>query len=263
LIEYTGEQELSLMESHGNKIRNNLLKMVLKRHHRPVDVVNLSLLQLSIYFCNEIKLGFSNNGEFKLKPEYIENKTEKEHINLRTQYTLKEIVDEWIETESSGTESSVSTNSPLTPRPITPDSSPISQNPNSPSSSPLTPSPISPRSKPRSSSSPLRETPLINRGSALNNLSSSTTSSSTTSSPTIKDTNNSKSNTDDDETDPISEDDEPPSVVRTQPPATVKAIRAKEIANGENSCVFNEEKKIWLVKIEYSYVFYSSTLKLM
>ena len=36
-------------------------------------------------------------------------------------------------------------------------------------------------------------------------------------------------------------------IVRLKPPATVKAIGAKELANNKDSCVFDEQKEIWIV----------------
>ena len=36
-------------------------------------------------------------------------------------------------------------------------------------------------------------------------------------------------------------------IVRLKPPATVKAIRAKELANNKDLCVF-EQKKIWIFR---------------
>ena len=47
---------------------NFLLKLVLEHKIRPLDVVCLALLQLSIFYCNEIKLGFGNKGNYKLDP---------------------------------------------------------------------------------------------------------------------------------------------------------------------------------------------------
>ncbi len=41
---------------------NNLFKMVAKNTKQPVDVLCLSLRQLSIYYLNEILLAFGNEG---------------------------------------------------------------------------------------------------------------------------------------------------------------------------------------------------------
>ena len=36
----------------------------------PLDLVILCFLQLSIYYCNEILLGFGNKGKFHLRKEF-------------------------------------------------------------------------------------------------------------------------------------------------------------------------------------------------
>ena len=53
--------------------QNNLFKDINERRELPLDIVVLSCYQLSIYYCNEIKRGFGNTGNYKLKFEYKEN----------------------------------------------------------------------------------------------------------------------------------------------------------------------------------------------
>ena len=51
---------------------NNLLKLICDRVELPLDVVVLSLNQLSIYYSNEIRYGFGNRGNYRLRPEFKE-----------------------------------------------------------------------------------------------------------------------------------------------------------------------------------------------
>ena len=50
------------LTSNGGEGINNLLKVCNDRTDLPLDVVVLSCFQLSIYYCNEIKLGFGSEG---------------------------------------------------------------------------------------------------------------------------------------------------------------------------------------------------------
>jgi hypothetical protein len=109
-------------------------------------VKNLSLLSLSVYYSNEIKLGFSGNGDYRLKSEFSDLTIEKSHISLREQYTIEEIIQTWRDNfpdPSSGTsgtsgtssDSSTKSNEESSPTPIEQSSpNPIEQSsPNSPS----------------------------------------------------------------------------------------------------------------------------------
>ena len=49
----------------------------------PLDVVCLVFMHLSIYYCNEIKLGFSNTGQYRLKQEFVKYFIQKNMILLR------------------------------------------------------------------------------------------------------------------------------------------------------------------------------------
>ncbi|CAF0707354.1 unnamed protein product [Brachionus calyciflorus] len=51
---------------------NNLLKLINERNETPLDVIVLSLHQLSIYYSNEVKYGFGNRGNYRLNPEFKE-----------------------------------------------------------------------------------------------------------------------------------------------------------------------------------------------
>ena len=51
---------------------NNLLKILNERVELPLDVVILSIQQLSIYYSNEIKIGFGNRGNYRLLAQFKE-----------------------------------------------------------------------------------------------------------------------------------------------------------------------------------------------
>ncbi|CAF0812270.1 unnamed protein product, partial [Brachionus calyciflorus] len=51
---------------------NNLLKIINERIELPLDLVILSVQQLSIFYTNEIKIGFGNRGNYRLRPEFRE-----------------------------------------------------------------------------------------------------------------------------------------------------------------------------------------------
>lgn len=76
---------------------NNLFKYILERKTKPLDVVVLALYQLSIYYSNEIKLGFENIGEYKLKAEFKHFSTEKEYLQQREVTDPVEIVKKLID----------------------------------------------------------------------------------------------------------------------------------------------------------------------
>ncbi|CAF0984873.1 unnamed protein product [Brachionus calyciflorus] len=48
------------------------LKILNERIELPLDVVVLSLQQLSIYYSNEIKIRFGNRGNYRIRPQYKE-----------------------------------------------------------------------------------------------------------------------------------------------------------------------------------------------
>ena len=62
--EFTG-----ITTNHGEGL-NNLYKLLLERTSMPLDIVVLCFFHLSIYYSNEIKLGFANNGNYRLKSEF-------------------------------------------------------------------------------------------------------------------------------------------------------------------------------------------------
>ena len=72
---------------------NNLLKLICDRVELPLDVVILSLNQLSVYYCNEIKFGFGNRGNYRLRPEFKEKFfLDTRFINTRETMEPSEIV---------------------------------------------------------------------------------------------------------------------------------------------------------------------------
>lgn len=62
-----------------------------------IDVLCLAMYQLSIYYSNEILLGFANKGEYKLKPEYIDSKIDAKYIITREVREPTEIIKELIQ----------------------------------------------------------------------------------------------------------------------------------------------------------------------
>ncbi|RNA44067.1 hypothetical protein BpHYR1_014825 [Brachionus plicatilis] len=72
---------------------NNLLKMINKRNEVPLDVIVLSVHQLSIYYSNEVKLGFGNRGNYGLKPEFQEMCfLDTRYINIRESMAPSDVV---------------------------------------------------------------------------------------------------------------------------------------------------------------------------
>ncbi len=53
---------------------------MLEKKLMPIDTVVAMVQYLSIYYCNEIKRGWCNIGEFKLLPEFIKFKHEKSEL---------------------------------------------------------------------------------------------------------------------------------------------------------------------------------------
>ena len=64
---------------------NHLFKDVQEHKELPLDTVVLSFLQLSIYYSNEIKKGFGNCGNYKLKPEFLRFYMDSRFADLQTQ----------------------------------------------------------------------------------------------------------------------------------------------------------------------------------
>lgn len=69
-----------------------MVKTILEHKQRPLDVVNLAMLQLSIYYCNEIKLGFANRGNLKLDPVYSKYRMEAQYILTRKVTNPEDII---------------------------------------------------------------------------------------------------------------------------------------------------------------------------
>ena len=67
---------------------NNLMHAMLEEKLMPVDTVVSVMHFLSIYYCNEIKRGFCNIGEFKLKPEFLNLKQRKDELEGELRPTL-------------------------------------------------------------------------------------------------------------------------------------------------------------------------------
>ena len=197
----------------------------MKKALRPCDVLNLSLYQLSIYYFNEISLGYTNNGTYKLKDCFLDMILDKNHINLKEQKTLEQIIEVWqdnfhdsLSNDSKSSSSDASCNSPL----INIDHA----NKNLSNSDASCNSPI--LSFDRVDSPEIRET-----------------NSSSSSSVTLINNLNDTAVEADDYLDDLVPEKEP--IVRIKGPATLKAIRAKELLNTKGAIIFDFEKKIWTV----------------
>jgi hypothetical protein len=70
---------------------NYLYKTLQTSKDVPLDQLVISFYKLSIYYDNEIKSGFSNTGEYRLKIEYSRSKVQWLDVKLRPTYSLEEI----------------------------------------------------------------------------------------------------------------------------------------------------------------------------
>lgn len=71
---------------------NKLFKDIQQYKELPLDVVILSFLQLSIYYCNEIKKGYGNSGNYRLKPEFDSYYIDTRYVELRDSISPSEII---------------------------------------------------------------------------------------------------------------------------------------------------------------------------
>ena len=78
---------------------NSLFEKVMEHKQRPVDVLNIAMLQLSIHYCNEIKLGFTNIGNYKLKQEFSSPRIDR----IEKKLTKAPIIGDMIHTKNNGT----------------------------------------------------------------------------------------------------------------------------------------------------------------
>ena len=62
---------------------NSLFKDLNNKHSVPIDTLCLSLLHITIYYSNEIKIAFSNTGNYRLKPQYAKFKIDRSFIHTR------------------------------------------------------------------------------------------------------------------------------------------------------------------------------------
>ena len=200
IIDFNTFKEVTTNPGEG---LNNLILFVMKKAVRSCDVLNLSLYQLSIYYSNEIQLGYSNSGNFKLKESYISMLLDKNHIDVREQKSIEEIIDIWRDGIFDSSDSNSS-------------DSDFRASSNTINDSPSSPVDLTENQKSSSSS----ETTLQNNEEA--------------------------------DTDQEAEELEKEPIVRLQGPATLKAIRAKELANSDK-IVFDEKNRIWNVNDNGTY----------
>ncbi len=83
------------MQTNGGEGLNNLISLVMENKRRPVDILAFSLYRLSVYYSNEIMLGYSGTGQYKLKDRYLDMTLHRSHVNLREQFTFKQITEAW------------------------------------------------------------------------------------------------------------------------------------------------------------------------
>ena len=80
---------------------NNLYKLLLERKEVTLDKLLLVLYRLGIYYDNEIKYGFSGEGNYRLKVAFKNSKIALENQKLRKSLTFDEIINLVRETTSS------------------------------------------------------------------------------------------------------------------------------------------------------------------
>ena len=74
---------------YGIFLRNKMKLGIYRKQKQPIsstpEAKNASTwwFVLSIYYCNEIKLGFSNTGQYRLKQEFVKYFIQKNMILLR------------------------------------------------------------------------------------------------------------------------------------------------------------------------------------
>ena len=73
--------EISGLTTNHSEGMNFVFKDLQDHKELPLDCVCLSLFNLSIYYCNEIKKGFGNTGEFRLRPGFMHYFIDSKHIN--------------------------------------------------------------------------------------------------------------------------------------------------------------------------------------
>ena len=88
--------DMSGLTTNASEGLNYVFKDVQDHKELPLDCVVLSFLQLSIYYCNEIKKGLGNTGEFRLRNEYREYFIDSKYVELRKAVAPSEIVKDLI-----------------------------------------------------------------------------------------------------------------------------------------------------------------------
>jgi len=83
------------MQTNGGEGLNNLFGLIMDNKRRPVDILAFSLYRFSVYYSNEILLGYTGTGQYKLKEKYLDMRLHHSHVNLREQFTFKQIVETW------------------------------------------------------------------------------------------------------------------------------------------------------------------------
>lgn len=71
---------------------NNLYKSLQDHRELPLDIVALGFLLMSFYYDNEIKRGFGNTGNYKLRPEFRSYFIDHRWIELRQVIEPSEII---------------------------------------------------------------------------------------------------------------------------------------------------------------------------
>jgi hypothetical protein len=84
--EYTG---ITTNQAEG---MNNLIKALTDRKELSLDMICLSLYQLTIHYCNSIKRGMCNEGDYVLKALYKDCRMNSSAINFRDSISPSEII---------------------------------------------------------------------------------------------------------------------------------------------------------------------------
>ena len=75
---------------------NRLYKDLQENKELPLDVSVLGFYQLSIFYCNSIRLGYGNSGEYKLRAEFATYYVDPKYAGIRKAHAPEAIIQEII-----------------------------------------------------------------------------------------------------------------------------------------------------------------------